>query len=144
MTAMSQCSTRRARRPPFGRPRSYLFHRRNSMRLTRRQFGAALAVAPFAAAARPVYPTVNGVRLGVQSSSFAYNGMGLGGIMQTMRDLGLAEIDLMSEHVENYLGAPIPLPGTGRGGAPRDALRQWRLEADLDDYHLLAGKFSNA
>ena len=38
-------------------------------------------------------------------------------IVKTMVSVGLAEIDVMSEHVEQYLGAPgIQLPGTGRPG----------------------------
>ena len=44
----------------------------------------------------------------------------------------LPYIDVMSEHVENYLGAPVQLPGTGRpgpwarrgvGSAPRPSCR---------------------
>jgi sugar phosphate isomerase/epimerase len=42
--------------------------------------------------------------------------MDLDGIIKTMTALGLGEIDVMSEHVENYLGAPVQLPGTGRPG----------------------------
>ena len=86
------------------------------MRLTRRQFGAVLAASPFIAKGA-TYPTVNGVHIGLQSASFTYSGMGIDDIIKTMRDLGLAEIDVMSEHVENYLGAPgVQLPGTGRPG----------------------------
>jgi hypothetical protein len=59
---------------------------------------------------------VNGVRIGLQSASFTYSGMGIDGIIKTMQDLGLIEIDVMSEHVENYLGGPVQLPGTGRPG----------------------------
>jgi sugar phosphate isomerase/epimerase len=42
--------------------------------------------------------------------------MNLDKIVETMKNLGFAEIDVMSEHVENYLGAPVALPGTGREG----------------------------
>jgi sugar phosphate isomerase/epimerase len=63
-----------------------------------------------------VNSTIHGVRMAVQSASFTYSGIGLEGIIKTMVDLGLAEIDIMSEHVENFLGAPVPLPGTGRPG----------------------------
>jgi sugar phosphate isomerase/epimerase len=60
---------------------------------------------------------IDGVRMGVQSASFTYSGIGLDGIVKTMTDVGLAEIDVMVEHVENYLGAPgVQLPGTGRPG----------------------------
>jgi sugar phosphate isomerase/epimerase len=92
----------------------------------------------------------------------------------------------MSEHVENFLGAPVPLPGTGRpgpwaraagapgqpggpgrgatkaapngaaagaarggfgrGGDPavREALRKWRLEANLDGFRGVAKRFTDA
>lgn len=86
------------------------------MRLTRRQFGATLAATPFVVHGASSPPTVNGVRIGLQSACFTYSGMGLDGIVKTMQDLGLIEIDCMSEHVENYLGAPVQLPGTGRAG----------------------------
>jgi sugar phosphate isomerase/epimerase len=100
--------------------------------------------------------------------------MDLDGIIKTMKDLGLGEIDVMSEHVENYLGAPVQLPGTGRpgpwvrregqskggppqGGPPpgggrgfrpdpaaREALRKWRLDADLDKFRAVGKKFKDA
>ena len=147
------------------------------MPFTRRQFGAILAAGPFAANLSAATPTVNGVRIGLQSACFTYSGMGLDDIVKTMKDLGLREIDVMSEHVENYLGAPVQLPGTGRpgpwvrrdggqpGGAPgagrkgtanpggpgrggdpavREALRKWRLDADLARYQAVARKFSDA
>lgn len=142
------------------------------MRLTRRQFGAFMAATPFVAAGS-TYPTVNGVRIGLQSASFTYSGMGLDDIIKTMHNLGLAEIDVMSEHVENYLGAPVQLPGTGRpgpwvprpagqtgrgrgpgpaaggfgrGGDPvaRENLRKWRLAADLDKFRAVGKKFRDS
>ncbi len=104
--------------------------------------------------------------------------MDLDGIIRTMTALGLGEIDVMSEHVENYLGAPVQLPGTGRpgpwarrsgaapsgpppgaargagpgaggfgrGGDPavREALRKWRLEADLDKFRAAGKRFTDA
>ena len=60
---------------------------------------------------------ISGVRMGLQSACFTFSGMGLDDIVKTMVSVGLGEIDVMSEHVENYLGAPgIQLPGTGRPG----------------------------
>jgi sugar phosphate isomerase/epimerase len=85
--------------------------------LSRRQFAAmSLAGLPLAAGRAAVNSTIHGVRIGVQSASFTYSGIGIDGIIQTMSDLGIAEIDVMSEHVENYLGGPVQLPGTGRPG----------------------------
>jgi len=54
--------------------------------------------------------------MALQSASFTFSGMDMDGIITTMKGLGLGEIDVMSEHVENYLGAPVALPGTGRPG----------------------------
>ena len=91
---------------------------------TRRDFGkvvlAAVPAMPFlarAAAAPQINSTINGVRMGLQSACFTFSGMGIDDIIRTMVSVGLAEIDVMSEHVEAYLGAPgIQLPGTGRQG----------------------------
>jgi sugar phosphate isomerase/epimerase len=63
-----------------------------------------------------VQSTYAGVRIGVQSASFTYSGIGIEGIISTMVEVGLAETDVMSEHVDNYLGGPVALPGTGRPG----------------------------
>jgi sugar phosphate isomerase/epimerase len=142
------------------------------VRFTRRYFGALLVAGPFVARSS-AYPAVGGVHIGLQSASFTYSGMGIDDIIKTMRELGLAEIDVMAEHVENYLGAPgVQLPGTGRlgpwvaraagrdpqpgrgrgasgfgrGGDPavREALRKWRLEVDLDRFREVGRKFSDA
>jgi len=86
------------------------------VQITRRKFSAVVAATPFVAIGSAASPTVNGVRIGLQSASFTYSGMDLDGIVKTMTDLGLAEIDTMSEHVENYLGGPVQLPGAGRPG----------------------------
>ncbi len=91
---------------------------------TRRDFGkvvlAAVPAMPFLAAASQatkVNSKINGVRMGLQSACFTFSGMGIDDIIKTMVSVGLAEIDVMSEHVEAYLGAPgIQLPGTGRQG----------------------------
>jgi sugar phosphate isomerase/epimerase len=73
-------------------------------------------VAPFdALAARET--RVRGVRMGLQSACFTFSGLALPDIITTMTKVGLGEIDIMSEHVEQFLGAPgIQLPGTGRPG----------------------------
>ncbi|MEO8597669.1 MAG: sugar phosphate isomerase/epimerase family protein [Candidatus Solibacter sp.] len=142
------------------------------MQITRRQFNAgALAALPLASYAWSV-PRVNGVRIALQSACFTFSGMDLDGIIKTMTSLGLGEIDVMSEHVENYLGAPVPLPGAGRqgpwarrGGAPpanaappaaargggrgpdpaaREALRKWRLDVDLEKFRGVAKRFTDA
>ena len=47
---------------------------------------------------------INGVRMGLQSACFTFSGMGIDQIIETMVSVRLAEIDVMAEHVENYLG----------------------------------------
>lgn len=103
-----------------------------------------------------IHSTIEGVLVGVQSASFTFSGMGLVEIVATMRAVSLSTIDMMSEHVENFLGAPVLLPGEGRAGpwvprpkmppgtrasflpftdsAAREALREWRLSVDLDRF----------
>jgi sugar phosphate isomerase/epimerase len=91
--------------------------------LNRREFGrgvlGSMAVMglPVQSNRASIDSRVNGVRMGLQSACFTFSGMGLDEIVKTMGSVGLAEIDVMSEHVEHYLGAPgIQLPGTGRQG----------------------------
>lgn len=92
---------------------------------TRRDFGLiALGTLPLAKTLGAVNSTIKGVRIGVQSASFTRSGFNIDQIIQTMVEVGLAETDAMSEHVENYLGAPgVQLPGgagrpQGQAGAP--------------------------
>ena len=84
---------------------------------------ASVAAVPFAstgaawAAAGPEVARIKGVRMAVQSASFTFSGLALPDIFKTLQALGLKEIDIMSEHIEQFLGAPgIQLPGTGRQG----------------------------
>jgi sugar phosphate isomerase/epimerase len=90
--------------------------------VSRREFNTLMiAAVPALAFAAPeqtrVTSTIRGVRLGLQSACFTFSGMGIDDIVKTMVEVGLAEIDVMSEHVEAYLGAPgVVLPGTGRPG----------------------------
>jgi sugar phosphate isomerase/epimerase len=76
----------------------------------------ALGALPLSAAMGAVKSTFGGVRIGVQSASFSFSGFGIDEIIKTMVEVGLAETDAMSEHVDNYLGAPVALPGAGRPG----------------------------
>jgi hypothetical protein len=131
---------------------------------TRRDFGRiALAGVPLARAWAGLNSTINGVRIGVQSSSFTGSGLAIDAIIKMVTGLGLAEIGVMSEHIENYLGAPVQLPGSGRRGAggaagqsrggagrrgpdpaARAALRAWRLETGLDKYRAVGKQFQDA
>jgi len=84
---------------------------------TRRDFGKlALASVPLSSTLAAVNSTFGGVRIGVQSASFTFSGLGIDDIIKTMVEVGLAETDVMTEHVDNYLGGPVALPGAGRTG----------------------------
>src|SRR5438552_8580660 len=84
---------------------------------SRRDFGKlALVGIPLARSLGAIDSTIRGVRMGVQSASFTFSGIDVDGIIKTLNDVGLAEIDVMSEHIENVLGGPVQLPGTGRPG----------------------------
>ena len=139
---------------------------------SRRDFAKLAAAAgslPLGRSLWAVNSTIHGVRMAVQSASFTFSGIGIEGIVKTMVDLGLAEIDVMSEHVENFLGAPVPLPGAGRpgpwarpagppGGLPagrgapgrggdpvaREALRKWRMDVDLEKFRAVGRRFTDA
>lgn len=83
--------------------------------ITRRNVIQSVVCAlPIARGMAAVNSTIRGVRVGVQSASFSFSGFNLDQIIQTMQQIGLDHVDMMSEHVENYLGAPVDLPGAGR------------------------------
>jgi sugar phosphate isomerase/epimerase len=76
-----------------------------------------LATAVGSAADQPKIARIRGVRMALQSASFSFSGLALPDILTTMQALELTEIDIMSEHIEQFLGAPgIQLPGAGRPG----------------------------
>ena len=69
------------------------------------------------AAGQPKIARIRGVRMALQSASFSFSGLALPDVLKTMQALELTEIDSMSEHIEQFLGAPgIQLPGAGRPG----------------------------
>jgi sugar phosphate isomerase/epimerase len=71
-------------------------------------------------------------------------------IIKAMAQIGLSEVELMSNHAESLAGAPMP-PGGGRGGTPtpeqiaaREALNNWRLTVSTDQFKAVTRKFSDA
>jgi len=87
------------------------------MLYTRRDFGkAALAAAPLA----PLYAAaINSKFKGVQIGAITYSfgQMQAGEIIPAMVDIGLGEVELMSNHCEALAGAP-QMPQFGRGRGP--------------------------
>jgi sugar phosphate isomerase/epimerase len=114
------------------------------MQLTRREWhqlvGGALLAAPFArlAAAAPD-SKIAGVQIGVQSYSF--RDRPLDAAIEGMVAAGIGSCELWSAHVE-----PAELSAAlGRGEASaRDALRQWRLSAPLEEFRRVRAKFDRA
>ena len=127
---------------------------------TRREFGKiALAALAMGRVFGAINSRVKGVQLGAITYSFGQ--MPLDDIMKAYVDIGLGEMELMSNHLETAAGAPSGAPpggGRGRGNAPGVArqevrpamtdaqiaearqqpraveMRNWRLAASMDKF----------
>jgi sugar phosphate isomerase/epimerase len=93
---------------------------------------------------------INGVRLGAITSSFR-SMSNVDDIIKAMADIGLGEVELMSNHAESAAGAPSGrAAGGGRGGntpeaaAAREELRKWRQAASKDTFRPVRQKFEAA
>ena len=140
---------------------------------TRREFGRiALAALPMARAFGAINSKIHGVQLGAITYSFGQ--MPLDEIIKAYVDIGLGEMELMSNHLEAAAGAPSAgPPGGGRGPGGRgnapgqgrqevrppmtDAqiagarqqpraveLRNWRLAASMDKFADIRKKINGA
>jgi len=112
------------------------------MRYTRREIGrialGGLGMTALWSAGRRGMAAVQGVELGVITYSFRAL-PDTAAVMQAMRAMGIAEVELMFNHAEQWLGAPP----SGRG-APPDALRNWRTSLDVERYGALKQAFADA
>ncbi|HLX44128.1 MAG TPA: sugar phosphate isomerase/epimerase [Bryobacteraceae bacterium] len=137
---------------------------------TRREFGKiALAALPMGRVFGAINSRVKGVQLGAITYSFGQ--MPLDDIMKAYVDIGLGEMELMSNHLETAAGAPSGAPpggGRGRGNAPGVArqevrpamtdaqiaearqqpraveMRNWRLAASMDKFAEIRKKINAA
>jgi sugar phosphate isomerase/epimerase len=110
---------------------------------SRREFGKlALAAIPAASALRaaPELPSVfRGVRLGI--GSYSFREFALDDIIAALPQVPLGTLELESRFVEPGMMS------AGRGGLPpdkREALRQWRLGASVDDLRAVKKRFDDA
>ena len=110
---------------------------------TRRDFGKlALAAIPAASAliAAPELPSVfNGVRLGI--GSYSFREFKLDDIIAALPQVPLGTLELEARFVEPGMMS------AGRGGLPpdqREALRQWRLGASVEDLRAVKKRFDDA
>ena len=126
------------------------------LRWTRREFGGALAAAPLAlvpARGASLAAPIDPVRFGLQT--FSFHDLPPSGdpqlvptIIRNMTEIGLAECEIMSSHVE-----PWPSYTTGwwvqSRRAPdfakvREDARRWRLTVPLDYYRDVRKRFDDA
>src|SRR5579863_6124737 len=85
---------------------------------TRRDFGKiALASLPIARAFGAINSRIGGVQVGAITYSFGQ--MPLDDIIKAYVDIGLGEMELMSNHLETAAGAPSGAPPGGRGPGGR-------------------------
>jgi sugar phosphate isomerase/epimerase len=110
---------------------------------TRRDFGKlALASVPAISALRaaPELPSVfHGVRLGI--GSYSFREFKLDDIIAALPQVPLGTLELESRFVEPGMMS------AGRGGLPpdqREALRQWRLRASVDDLRAVKKRLDDA
>ena len=110
---------------------------------TRRDFGKiALAAFPVARAFGAINSKIAGVQVG--AITYSFGSMPLDDVIKAYVDIGLGEMELMSNTLETALGAPIPAPagrsGAGRGNAKanvpglgRQEVRPPMTEAQIAD-----------
>lgn len=116
------------------------------MNFTRRDFGkAALAVLPLTLLAKP-NSKFGGVQIGV-NAPYSFHGMSglLDDVLKDCTDLGLSALELRSQPIEQFLGAPTsyPAPRQQPEGAA-EALEKWRLSASLDKFKEVRRKYADA
>ena len=135
------------------------------MLYTRRDVGKiALAGLPLASAfgAAKINSTFGGVRIGAISYSFNRIASDPMAVVKAYAEIGLGEVELMSNHCEALAGAPgqaaTPGGGPGRGGgraqptpeqqaaaqAQRDATAKWRAATTPATWKAVTKKFNDA
>ena len=123
--------------------------------LSRREFGGLVAGVPFSmlAATATRTPAKDAVHFGLQTFSFhdlppAGDPRLLPTIVGNMREIGLAECEIMSGHVEPYASYTTGWWVQSRRAPEfpqvREQARQWRLTVPLDYYRDVRKRFDDA
>jgi sugar phosphate isomerase/epimerase len=130
------------------------------MNYTRRDLGrlAAAAALPARLLAKPD-SKFGGVQIGI-NAPYSFHGMpgGADDVLKYLTQLGLSAVELRSQPVEAYFGAPIPTnlsrpPGARTPPTPEqqaaraaaaDALEKWRLSASMDKFKDFRKKYADA
>lgn len=128
------------------------------MQYTRRDLAKiGLAAFPLRLLAKPD-SKFGGVQIGINAP---YSFRGMPGtaeeVLKNLLELGLSSVELRSQPVEAFFGAPIPTrgPGFGRRTPPTpeqqaqqkeaaEALEKWRLSAPMDRFREFARKWNEA
>jgi sugar phosphate isomerase/epimerase len=120
------------------------------MKYTRRD-AAKLALASIPAVRALAAPNsrINGVQIGVITYSFRPL-EDIDQLVRTIAQIGISEVELMSNAVEVFAGAPGAGFGAGRGATPQEQaaraenLRKWRLSVSMDRFKPVRQKFDSA
>ena len=126
---------------------------------TRRDF-ARLAIfgLPAARLLSAVRPRHAGVQIGLNVPySFGNNNMSADDVLKNCVQLGVGALELRSQPVEAYMGAPAPVAGASRGAdstaraaaavlarGSRERLRDWRVATPPDSATSLRKKYEDA
>jgi sugar phosphate isomerase/epimerase len=130
-----------------------LYTRREIGQLTLGALGALALGKPtsgvdFDDSQQPGRSRINGVRIGAITYSFR-SMSNVDDIVKAFADIGLGEVELMSNHAEAAAGAPSGrAAGAGRNSpeavAAREELLKWRQAATLDTFKPARKKFEDA
>ena len=106
-----------------------------AMLLSRREFARMAAALPAALRIAAADSKIDGVQIGVISYSLRQiPNLDVDTIIKVMSQLGLTEVELMSNHAERAAGAP----------AQRQELRAWRTSGSMDRFTPVRKKFADA
>ena len=117
------------------------------MSYTRRDFGKlVLASLPAAALAKPD-SRFGGVQVGI-NAPYSFRGMpsGANDVLQYLTTLGLSAVELRSQVVEAFFGAPVStnLFASPIAALHPEPLEQWRLSAPMETLHSFRKKYQDA
>lgn len=128
------------------------------MTYTRRDIGKlALAAIPAASLLAKPNSKVGGVQIGINAPySYGNNNMSADETLSNTLQLGLSAVELRTQPVESFLGAPPAPPATGGRRAPptpeqeaaqkaaAEALKKWRLSRTTAQFKTFRKKYEDA
>ena len=122
------------------------------MHVTRRELGRiALAAVPAGALAKPD-SKFGGVQIGI-NAPYSFRGMpgDADSVLKNLTDLGLSAVELRSQPIEAFFGAPISTNVFNRRAASKEeqaanaeALAKWRLAAPVAKFKEFRKKYADA